>query len=365
MRFGRGRTPVDYLLVVFLQRQLSLISELTSTKLIARGLAPTTAGEIFNHFGVLLLATRFEFGSRAELWSTTPPTKHMPDPEFSSRTGMSRNGFDNLWSNLFFSRQPAGGPSTVGTEQFRRWLVNVFVAAINKHREDHVTPGDTLCVDESISKWYGQGGHWISVGFLMCVAIDRKPENGCEMQNTACGRSGIMLRLKIVTTAADHKANLNAAEQGVLHGIAVLWRLVAPWAGSGRIVVSDSYFASVEAVEQLAVSGLRFIGVVKTAHRRLPMASLSFRELLTRGDHVSMAHVCTSGRVDMMAVLRLDRDRRYSVATAGSTQPGPPCERLQWRETPGGAQRVAVTVPQPEVAATFSSCAAKIVQHNR
>jgi len=106
----------------------------------------------------------------------------------------------------------------------------------------------------------------------------------------------------------------------------------------------------VEAAEALRTSGLRFIGVVKTAHRRFPMESLSGRELGARGDHVTMAHVDETGTPDMMAVLWVDRIRRCFVATAGSTRPGKPCERLRWRETPAGAQRVAVTVPQPEVA---------------
>jgi len=291
----------------------------------------------------------------------------MPAPAFGARTGLSRNRFDDLWSNLVFSRQPAGGPAegAGGTEQFRWALVNDFVEGINQHRAAHVTPRDTLCVNESISKWYGQGGHWISIGLPMYVAIDRKPENRCEIQNSACGRSGIMLRLKIVTTATDHKANLSAAEQGLLHGTAVLKRLVAPWAGSGRVVCANSYLASVEAAETLRASGLRFIGVVKTAHRRFPMASLASRELRSRGDHASMVHVDSTGTPDMMAVLWLDRDRRYFVATAGSTQPGTPSERLRWREMPGGAQHVAVTVPQPEVAEIYYSCAAKIDQHNR
>jgi len=57
---------------VFPQPQLSRIVELTSARLEARRLAPTSAGEILKVFGVLILATRFEFGSRAELWATEP-----------------------------------------------------------------------------------------------------------------------------------------------------------------------------------------------------------------------------------------------------------------------------------------------------
>ena len=365
--FGRTRAPIDYFFAVFPQPQLSRIVELTSARLEARRLAPTSAGEILKVFGVLILATRFEFGSRAELWATEPRSKYMSAPAFGKRTGMPRNRFDALWSSLTFSRQPSGGPAADdrGGERFRWALVNDFLAEINRHRATHVTPGDTLCVDESIVKWYGQGGHWISAGLPMYVAIDRKPENGCEIQNAACGRSGIMLRLHLVTTAAEEHAPRSAAESQMLHGTAVLQRLVGPWAGSDRVVCADSYFASVEAALSLKASGQRFIGVVKTAHRRFPLSSLDARELGARGDWVTMVHDDATGSPDLMAVLWVDRDRRYFVATASSTRPGTPCERLRWREQEGGAERVAVSVPQPEVAEIYYGCCAQIDRHNR
>ena len=342
--YGSGRTPVEYFLAVFPQQQLSMSAELTSAKLSRRGRSLTTPGEVLKLFAVVLLGTRFEFGCRSDLWSTTPRTKHIPAPAFGLRNGMSRNGFDNLWRSLTFSGQRAGGPPTGanGSEQFRWSLVNDFVEAINRHRAPHVTPAETLCVDESISQWYGQGGEWISVGLPMYVAIDRKPENRYEIQNVACGRSGIMLCLKIVTTAADQAANISATERGLLHGTAVLQQLVAPWMGSGRIVCADSYFASVEAAEALRSSGLSFIGVVKTT-----------------------VHADATGTADMMATIWVDRSLRYLIATAGSSRAGTPCERLHWWETHGGAQRMAVTVSQPEVAEIYYNCAGRIDQHNR
>jgi len=90
----------------------------------------------------------------------------------------------------------------------------------------------------------------------MYVAIDRKAENGCEIQKAACGRSGIMLRLHLVTTAAEQHATRSAAVSQMLHGTAVLQRLVGPWAESDRVVCADSYVASVEAALSLKASGL-------------------------------------------------------------------------------------------------------------
>jgi len=365
--FGRTRAPLDYFFAVFPQVLLSLMTSLTSAKLIGRGLASTLPGEILKVLGVLILATRFEFGSRADLWATEPRSKQMPVPAFNARTGMPRLRFDALWSALTFSKQPTGGPAAddPSGERFRWALFNDFISSINAHRKAHVTPGDTICVNESILKWYGLGGHWSSVGLPMYVAIDRKPENGREIQNAACGRSGIILHLHLVTTAAAKHANLSAAETQLFLGTTVLQRLVGPWAGTDRIVRADSYFASVEAALSLQASGLRFIGVVKTAHRRFPMAPLAARHLSARGDWVSMVHPSPLGPPELIAVLRADRDRRYFVASAGSTSAGAPCERLRWRQLDGGAERVAVSMTQPEVAEIYYSCCAQIDRHNR
>jgi hypothetical protein len=54
-----------------------------------------------------------------------------------------------------------------------------------------------------MSRRYGEGGYWINDGLFMYISIDRKPENGCEIQNTACGQSGITVRLKLVKTAEE------------------------------------------------------------------------------------------------------------------------------------------------------------------
>ena len=55
---------------------------------------------IMAFFGVIMLATRFEFSNRADLWTSTAPSKYVPAYSFG-KTGMSRNRFDVLWK--FFS----------------------------------------------------------------------------------------------------------------------------------------------------------------------------------------------------------------------------------------------------------------------
>ena len=99
----------------------------------------------------------------------------------------------------------------------------------------------------------------------MYIAIDQKRENGCEIQNSACSESGIMLRLLLVKSEEDYHLHTQENNEGLQHGTAILKYVVVPWANYERGVCADSYFASVSSAEEMMRIGIRFIGVVKTA----------------------------------------------------------------------------------------------------
>jgi hypothetical protein len=132
-------------------------------------------------------------------------------------------------------------------EAYRWMMVDDFVTNFNDHRAEYFIPSHPICVDESMSCWYGQGGEWINMGLPCYVAISRKPENGCEIQNAACGKSGVMLRLKLVKSSAEEKLRKQAADsdEALWHGTRVLKYLVQPWFNTSRNVCADSYFAPV------------------------------------------------------------------------------------------------------------------------
>ena len=104
-------------------------------------------------------------------------------------------------------------------------------------------PSETICVDESISRWYGLGRDWIDVGLPHYVCLDRKIESGCELKSACCGASVIVLRLEI-TKSAEEKSE-QSYEASEAHGTATVLRLVEPWFLTNRHVYADSYFASV------------------------------------------------------------------------------------------------------------------------
>jgi Transposase IS4 len=172
-------------------------------------------------------------------------------------------------------------------------------------------------------------------------------------------------------TTTEHERARRTGDEGLLHGTAVLQRIVGPWAGTGRIVTADSYFSSVQAAVHLKnVLGLRLIGVVKTATRGFRMKLLQAIELSSRGDYVSFVSSASPGeRSDLqpglMAVLWLDRERQYFISSTSSCREGASYTRTSWRKTADGAGKQLFTIRQPVDAEIYYSACPQIDRHNR
>ena len=197
----RSFTPYDYFMACFPREQLKAMVELTSAVLKLKGKKVLTYGELLKWFGINIAMTLVEFGDRSALWEGKHECKFVQPQQFGT-TGMSRDRYEDILRYLLWSFQPDERPDGMSSETYRWMLVQDFVDRYNDHRKNHFTPSFLICVDESMSRWYGMGGHWINAGLPCYIAFDRKPEDGCEIQNSACGYSGIMLRLKLVRSAA-------------------------------------------------------------------------------------------------------------------------------------------------------------------
>ncbi len=200
-------------------------------------------------------------------------------------------------------------------------------------------------------------------------------ENGCEIQNAACGRSGVMLRLKLakgIDLVGEDENNDEPNKSSLIHGTQVLKSIVSPWFGSNYIVCADSYFASVGAAKELYRNGLSFIGVVKSAAKGFPKSYLTSVELNQRGrDFLALASD-SADKLDpaMAAFLWMDRERRYFIATAGSLSEGIPCcTRCRWRQVSqdpnAPPERAAITIKQPQIATIYYATCGAINRHNR
>ena len=254
-------------------------------------------------------------------------------------------------------------------EQYHWRLADDFIKNFNEHQAQNFFPSDEICIDKSMSRWYGQGSHWINHSLPMYVAIDRKPENGCEIQNAACGHSGVMIQLKVVKTAEEENASAVTDDDSNNHGTNVLKFLVEPWVRMDHCVCADSYFASINAVTVMRTMGLCFIGVVKMATKKFPMPYLSNLELVQHGDYKGLVARGTDGQPTMLSFIWMDRDRHYFVASASSLDSGIPYSRNRWRqvslELDALPENVELTIPQPKATEVYYWTCGVIDQHNR
>jgi hypothetical protein len=138
--------------------QLGAIVRLTNIQLRMKNKKETTMGEVVRFLGVLILATKYQFNNRQDLWTTEPKTRLIAAPNFGIKTGMSRNRFDDIWSCMRWSDQLQHKPEGMSWETYRWQLVEDHVRLFNEYRERNFVPSEMICVDESISRWYGQGG---------------------------------------------------------------------------------------------------------------------------------------------------------------------------------------------------------------
>ena len=364
---------LDFFLLMFPPNHLNEIVRLTNVQL---RLIPNqqsrkemTKGELIKFIGICILVTKFEFKNRADLWQTKRRSKFREAPSFGSKTGMSRDRFKLLFTNIRWSKQPRTRPEAMAHEAYRWMLVDDFVKAFNDHRAATFSPSEELCVDESMVRWYGLGGDWINIGLPHYVAIDRKPENGAEIQDSCDGKSGVMLRLKVVKVQPNDDDD-NDDEPDLNHGTMVLKELVEPWLHTDRIVCADSYFSSVQTAIEMLRLGTRFIGVVKTATKKYPMRYLTSLELENRGDLRGLVAEDENGKPELLAFVWMDRDRRYFISTTSSLERGTPAIRTRWRQVEDVAtneepERVELIIPQPKATEIYYNTCAGVDMHNR
>jgi Transposase IS4 len=221
-------------------------------------------GELLKFFGVLILITRFEFSNRRDLWSPKSNNWFIPTPAIGMTTRMSKHQFDILLTNMTFSNQPETRPKGMSLEKYQWRSVDDFVQEFNKHQHACFFPLEMITIDKSMIQWYGIGGHWINAGLPNYVAIDRKPENGCE--NACCRQTGIMMVLHLVKGPVEEELELDDEAHKSLHGCKIMLHLLHTWTSTRwQIVCADSYLASSSAAMQLYSKHFWSIGVVKTA----------------------------------------------------------------------------------------------------
>ena len=439
--FERSLSRLDYFLLLYPPIQLQEENRLVNIQLSKYGKSPsTTIGEILKFKGILLLATRFDFRKISDLWSSTTSlhaSKYIPAPNFGS-TGMTRVRFIDLcqayhqqWSSHRTNAGGGGGggvatataaggvagggggedddpskekdssgknqhpPNSSTNNKIRSTHTDTVVEFVldrfNQHRSQIMMPSDRICVDETRifnepddrcatdHNYYNYTEHRKNDGDGMHPLHDSSSSLArYKLQNAACGRSGIMLQIRLASPHEEEhgddepSALGNSNDDEVIgmdldidgedeflhsHGSAMsLNSLVQPWAMTDRIVCAgrNSRFVSVQSARVLLqMLGLKLVGCMKKRdtekhhyQKDFPMAYLSSSQLgLLEGDTKGLISTITgtvftdedgstsASPATIMALAWMDwRDRRYLISTVGSLEDAKqPYGRFRWR----------------------------------
>lgn len=164
-----------------------------------------------------------------------------------------------------------------------------------------------------------------------------------------------MTWLQLVASMEDEHTYQADAEQtydaGLSHRAKVLRSLVSPQARTGSAVCADLYFASVASAEILINLGLRLVGAIRTATRRLLYAELMRPDLKGCGDLLGLLSTREGSDPWALSFVWMDRARRFFISTCSRVAPGAPYSRTRLRqvseESDVVTERVELVVAKP------------------
>jgi hypothetical protein len=276
---------------------------------------------------------------------------------------MTRHRFQNILESLTFAP-----PTEANNDPW--YPIRIIVNGFNERRKKVIFPGKILCIDECMSAWRGREDKYTHDGIPHKTKIARKPEGvGAEMKSIADGDSGIILGFDIMEGKSRQSQKMYHAQFG--EGTAVVLRLSAPYAGSGRTVVADSAFASVKTLVQLKEHfGLFFMGMVKTACKQYPKEKyLSWLSSgnVRRGDFIIFQSELADKSL-MYALCWSDRKGKMIISNRGTTLPGNDSVRTRHKKIERNGVyetvRYSKRIPRPQMVELFFSKFSTIDIHN-
>jgi hypothetical protein len=157
--------------------------------------------------------------------------------------------------------------------------------------------------------------------------------------------------------------NLNAGTSYVL-------RSVEPYFSTGKIIVGDSAFGSVQTAVALLLKGLFGIFIVKTARKMFPKAYFKEVPMANRGDTLALSAVKDS--VEVKAICwnepgKPGKPRKHFIATCSTTLPADPIERTRYRKNKetGEMDEYVRQIPVCEAVRPYFGNAGAIDRFNR
>lgn len=266
------KSMLDYFKLIFPWNELNHIVLCTNEFITSNGRGrEITKGELLKYFGIRLAMSLDRNIGGVESCFREKDQLHsiFRAPDFGNRFLMSLNRFSVIDSCCRLDHYI---DNQVGEDRYRP--IRRFLNAMNERKVDILVPGRTIVVDECMCSWRGYESYLEHLGAVHVTKIIRKPKSvGIEVKASADGETGMLLLLEIQEGKLSHQEKeFQGTEPYAPFHTAITMRLVKPWFGSGRLVIGDSAFASVQTCGHLLSKGLDFLGVVKTCTTGYPMA---------------------------------------------------------------------------------------------
>ncbi|RHZ60931.1 hypothetical protein Glove_350g96 [Diversispora epigaea] len=205
--------------------------------------------EFMRFIGILTIMTYVQCSDICDYWSTVQDTGGVA-LEFGQY--MSHRRFRDIVKYLKLTDVPTDDDDPF---HFARKFHNAF----NENLAKAITPGSFLCIDESMCQWMGK----IDKGPFQ-RKIPRKPHPfGCEFKTVADARVNLLVQLD-PCEPPEHANKKKFSEYSAT--IATMLRLTEPWFNSGRTIIADSWFGSVNACTTLYKHG--FYSILQLKKRR-------------------------------------------------------------------------------------------------
>jgi hypothetical protein len=266
------KTPFQYFMLMHPVQYVARIMEYTVNCMVAQGKGRIATWEYYAFLGITLARSLEPTPGNLEHYWNVPIDDNndstLRPPDFSTRFGMSHTTYRKILSCLRlddYLREGAEG-------QDRYLPIREYIHQRNIRRENVITPGREIIIDECMSAYKGVEMLFKDLNTIHITKIIRKPKGvGIELKASCDGETNIILRLEIQEGAlVAGTKEFETAPHNLPFHCAVVLRLANPWLRSGRVIKGDSAFTSVKTAIEVLKRGCHYQGPLKSCYSGFP-----------------------------------------------------------------------------------------------
>ncbi|XP_046969102.1 piggyBac transposable element-derived protein 4-like [Vanessa cardui] len=218
---------------------------------------PTDLAEIKQFFGILLFMGLVKISRLSDYWSTDEVLSH-PYP----RTIMSRNRFELLLQMLHFSRNDEANKSD------RLHRIRNVLEMLNANYQEHYTPSEDLCIDESVIPFRGR--------IIFRQYNKQKRHKYGIKEFKLCTIPGYTYKVNVYGGKND-ATNTTPTN--------VVMELCRGLLNKGHTLYTDNWYTSIDLARKLLDNETHLVGTLRKNRKHLPKSVV--QKKLKKGEYIA------------------------------------------------------------------------------